>query len=76
MTRNSIQFAIVVFCITSICWVQIYTPDGALSSLLNCKPVQEHSYRYLAIPNIYMIATFVSLYNNNGVAWEKKHLSI
>ena len=27
--RYSIQFAIVVFCITSSCLVQIYTPHGA-----------------------------------------------
>ena len=37
----------------------------------NCKPVQEYSYRCLAIPNIYKITTFVSLYNNNGVSWAK-----
>ena len=51
--------------ITICCWVQIYARRRAESSLLKCKPVQEHSYRYLAIPNIYTIATFVSLYNNN-----------
>ena len=69
--RYSIQFAIVVFRITSCCWVQIYTRRGAKSSQLNCKPVQEHSYRCLAIPTIYTITTFISLYNN-GVTWAKK----
>ena len=44
--------------ISSCCWVQIYRRHGAESSLLNCKPVQEHSLRCLAIPNIYMIKTF------------------
>ena len=29
---------------TSNCWVQIYTRHGAKSSILNCKPVQKHSY--------------------------------
>ena len=70
--RYCILFAIVVFRITSCCWVQIYTRRRAESSLFNCKPVQEHSYRCLAIPNIYTITTFVSLYNNNGVTWAKK----
>ena len=46
---------IVVFRITSCCWVQIYTRRHAESSLLNSKPVQEHSYRCLAIPNIYTL---------------------
>ena len=63
---------IVVFCITSSYWIQIYTRCGAESSLLNCKPAQEHFYRCLDIPNIYMIMTFVSLYNDNGVTWTKK----
>ena len=44
MTLYCILFAIVVFRITSYCWVQIYTRRRAESSLLNCKPVQEHSY--------------------------------
>ena len=54
----SIRFVIAVFAYnTSNCWVQIYTWRGTKSSilnckLLNCKPVQEHSYRWLAIPNI------------------------
>ena len=39
---------------------------GAKSSILNCKPVQEHSSRYLAIPNTYTITTFISLYDNKG----------
>ena len=43
--------------------------------LLNCKSVQEHSWRCLAIPNIYRITTFVSLYSNNGVTWAKKSQS-
>ena len=43
----------------NFCLVQIYTQRGAKSCILNCKPVQEHSYRCLAIPNIYTITTFV-----------------
>ena len=39
---------------------------GAKSSILNCKPVQEHSSRCLAIPNTYTITTFISLYDNKG----------
>ena len=70
--RYCILFAIVIFRITSCCRVQIYTRRRAESSLFNCKPVQEHYYRCLAIPNIYTITTFVSLYNNNGVTWAKK----
>ena len=55
--------------------VQINTRHGAKSSILNCKPVQEHSYRCLAVPNIYTITTFISLYDNNGETWAKKPLS-
>ena len=36
--RYSIQFAIVVFCITSCCWLQIYTQRCTESGLWNCKP--------------------------------------
>ena len=68
--RYCILFAIVVFRITSCCWVQIYTRCRAESSLLNCKPVQKHSYHCLAIPNIYTITAFVLLYNK--VTWAKK----
>ena len=50
----------------------MYTRHGAKSSILSCKPVQEHSYRCLAIPNIYTITTFISLYDNNGETWPKK----
>ena len=57
---------------TGNCRVQIYTRHGAKSSILNCKPVQEHSYRCLAVPNIYTITTFISLYDNNGETWAKK----
>ena len=38
---------------TGNCRVQIYTRHGAKSSILNCKPVQEHSYRCLAVPNLH-----------------------
>ena len=70
--RYCIVFPTVVFRITSCCWVQIYTRRRAESSLLNCKPVKEHSYGCLAIPNINTITTFVSLYNNKGITWAKK----
>ena len=71
--RYSIRFVISVFAYnTSNCWVQIYTQCGAKSSILNCKPVREHSYRCLAVPNIYTITTFVSLYDDNGKTWAKK----
>ena len=60
--RQSIRFTIAVFAYnTRNCWVQIYTWRGAKSSILNCKPVQEHSYRCLAIPNIYTITTLSDL---------------
>ena len=40
--------------------------NTAKSSILDCKPVQEHSYRYLVVPNIYTITTFISLYDNKS----------
>ena len=62
-----VRFAVAVFAYnTSNCWVQIYAQGGTKSSKLNCKPVQEHSYGCLAIPNIDRITTFVSLDDNNG----------
>ena len=67
------RFAIAVFVYnTGNCRVHIYTRHGVKSSILNCKPVQEHSYRCLAVPNIYTITTFISLYDNNGETWAKK----
>ena len=57
---------------TDMCWVQIYALHGAKSSILNCKPVQEYSNPSLAIPNIYTITTFISLYNKNGETLVKK----
>ena len=52
---------------------KIHTRCGAKSSILNCKPVQELSSCCLAIPNIYTITTFVSLYDNNGETWAKNN---
>ena len=53
-------------------WILSGNPDGAKSSKLNCKPVQEHSYPCLAVPNIYTITTFISLNINNGKTRAKK----
>ena len=47
-------FAVFVYN-TSNCRIHIYTRHGAKSSILHCKPFQEHSYRCLAVPNIYTI---------------------
>ena len=74
--RYSIRFAIVVFAYNTRNWVQIYTQSGAKSSIFNCKPVQDHSYHCLAIPNIYTIMTFVSLNNNNAETWVKSPRAI
>ena len=52
--------------------VQINTRYSAKFSILNCKPVQEYSYCCLAIPNIYTITRFISLYDNIGETWEKR----
>ena len=44
LLRYSIRFVIAVIAYnTSNCWVHIYTWRGTKSSILNCKPVKEHS---------------------------------